>query len=95
MSCYVRDLETLNERARGLGFANEIMRYLVLGKGMMTFGASLCAASVKVLPESATPDLQCVFAPASYNQASFAGSTTGLVLPADRGRCGRCRAAMS
>jgi hypothetical protein len=33
---------------------------------MMTFGASLCAASVKVLPESATPDVQCVFAPASY-----------------------------
>jgi choline dehydrogenase len=66
MSCYVRDLETLNERARGLGFANEIMRYLVHGKGMMTFGASLCAASVKVLPESATPDVQCVFAPASY-----------------------------
>ena len=66
MSCYVRDLETLNERARGFGFANEIMRYLVQGKGMMTFGASLCAASVKVLPESATPDVQCVFAPASY-----------------------------
>src|ERR1700746_1736428 len=65
-SCYVRDLETLNERARGLGFANEIMRYLVQGTGMMTFGASLCAASVKVLPESATPDIQCVFAPASY-----------------------------
>src|SRR5215469_237669 len=66
MSCYVRDLETLNERARGIGFANEIMRYLVRGTGMMTFGASLCAASVKVLPESATPDVQCVFAPASY-----------------------------
>jgi choline dehydrogenase len=66
MSCYVRDLETLNERARGLGFANEILRYFVQGKGMMTFGASLCAASVKVPPESATPDVQCVFAPASY-----------------------------
>jgi choline dehydrogenase len=66
MSCYVRDLETLNERARGLGFANEIIRFFVQGKGMLTFGASLCAASVKVLPESATPDVQCVFAPASY-----------------------------
>src|SRR6202007_3001715 len=42
MSCYVRDLETLNE------------------------GAPLCAAAVKVLPESAPPDVQCVFAPASY-----------------------------
>ena len=66
VSCYVRDLETLNERARGIGFANEIMRYLAHGMGMMTFGTSLCAASVKVLPESATPDVQCVFAPASY-----------------------------
>ena len=56
ISCYVRDLETLNERARGLGFANEVMRYIVQGRGMMTFGASLCAASVKVLPESATGD---------------------------------------
>jgi choline dehydrogenase len=66
MSCLVRDIETLNERARGLGFANEIMRYFARGTGMLTFGASLCAASVKVLPESATPDVQCVFAPASY-----------------------------
>ena len=33
---------------------------------MLTYSASLCAASVKVLPESATPDVQCVFAPASY-----------------------------
>ncbi len=66
MSCYVRDLETLNERARGIGFANEIRKYFMYGRGMMTFGASLCAASVKVLPESATPDVQCVFAPASY-----------------------------
>ena len=49
MSCYVRDLGTLNERAHGLGFTSEIMRYLVEGKGMMTFGASLCAASDKVL----------------------------------------------
>jgi choline dehydrogenase len=66
MSCYVRDLETLNERTRGLGFANEIIRFFLQGKGMLTFGASLCAASIKVLEESATPDVQCVFAPASY-----------------------------
>ncbi len=66
ISCYVRDLETLNERARGIGFANELRKYFLQGRGMMTFGASLCAASVKVLPESATPDVQCVFAPASY-----------------------------
>ena len=66
MSYVVRDLETLNERGRGLSFANELRRYVTQGTGMLTYSASLCAASVKVLPESATPDVQCVFAPASY-----------------------------
>jgi choline dehydrogenase len=66
MSCEVRGIETLNERGRGLSFANELLRYVTTGAGMLTYSASLCAASVKVLEESATPDVQCVFAPASY-----------------------------
>jgi choline dehydrogenase len=66
MSCEVQGIETLNERGRGLAFANELRRYVTSGKGMLTYSASLCAASVKVLEESATPDVQCVFAPASY-----------------------------
>ena len=66
MSCEVRGVETLNERGRGLAFANELWRYVTSGTGMLTYSASLCAASVKVLEESATPDVQCVFAPASY-----------------------------
>jgi len=66
ISCEVKDIETLNERGRGLSFANELLRYVTSGKGMLTYSASLCAASVKVLEESATPDVQCVFAPASY-----------------------------
>jgi choline dehydrogenase len=66
MSCEVRGLETLNERGRGLSFVGEALRYFTAGTGMLTYSASLCAASVKVLEESATPDVQCVFAPASY-----------------------------
>jgi choline dehydrogenase len=66
MSCEVKAIETLNERGRGLAFAGELLRYAAAGKGMLTYSASLCAASVKVLEESATPDVQCVFAPASY-----------------------------
>ncbi len=66
MSCEVKDIETLNERGRGLSFAGEVLRYFGSGSGMLTYSASLCAASVKVLEESATPDVQCVFAPASY-----------------------------
>jgi choline dehydrogenase len=66
MTCEVRGIETLNERGRGLRFGREVLRYLATGTGMLTYSASLCAASVKVLEESATPDVQCVFAPASY-----------------------------
>jgi choline dehydrogenase len=66
MSCEVQGIETLNERGRGLSFASELLRYVTAGTGMLTYSASLCAASVKVLEESATPDVQCVFAPASY-----------------------------
>ena len=66
MSAEVRGVETLNERGRGLPFARELWRYAATGTGMLTFSASLCAASVKVLEESATPDVQCVFAPGSY-----------------------------
>jgi choline dehydrogenase-like flavoprotein len=66
MSCEVRGIETLNERGRGLSFGREVWRYFTAGTGMLTYSASLCAASVKVLEESATPDVQCVFAPASY-----------------------------
>jgi choline dehydrogenase len=62
----VRDIATLNERSRGVRFAGEVLKYLASGRGMLTYAASLLAASVKVLPESATPDLQALFASASY-----------------------------
>jgi len=64
MSCEVRGIETLKERGRSLSFASEVLCYLASGTGMLTYSASFCAASVKVL--EATPDAQCVFAPASY-----------------------------
>ena len=37
MSCEVRGLETLNERGRGLSFANEVRRYFASGTGMLTY----------------------------------------------------------
>jgi choline dehydrogenase len=36
-----------------------VLRYLVTGKGILTYSASLAAAPVKVLEESAPPDVQC------------------------------------
>jgi hypothetical protein len=46
MSCEVRGIETMNERGRGLSFASELWRYVTTGTGMLTYSASLCAASV-------------------------------------------------
>src|SRR5204863_4738194 len=63
--------QTANERARGLPLAAEIMRWLVTGKGMLSYSASLVAASVKVLEESATPDVQCSFAPGSFKDGQI------------------------
>jgi choline dehydrogenase-like flavoprotein len=71
--------QTANERSRGPQLAGEVMRWLFTGKGILTYSASIVAASVNVLEESATPDMQCTFAPGSWAP----------------GRCGHCRAAMS
>jgi choline dehydrogenase len=63
--------QTANERSRGLPFAGEVMRWLIAGKGMLTYSPSIVAASVKVLEESATPDMQCTFAPGSFKDGQM------------------------
>jgi choline dehydrogenase len=93
ISYSVTGAPTVNERARGPALAAEIARYLATGKGMLTYSASLVAASVKVLPESATPDVQCVFAPGSFKDGQigalddFPGMTAGVwqMRPLSRG----------
>ncbi len=53
------------------------MRYLFAGTGMLTYAASLVCASVKVLEESATPDVQMPLSPtAALPRDRCAGSTT-------------------
>jgi len=67
----VHGIATANERARGLPLAGEVLRYVFTGKGMLTYSASLIAASVKILPESATPDVQISFAPGSFKDGQI------------------------
>src|SRR5277367_5807737 len=62
----VEGMPTANEKSRGLPLAGEVLKYVLTGKGVLTYSASLAAASVTVLPESATPDIQCSFAPGSF-----------------------------
>jgi len=93
MSYPVSGAVTVNERSRGLALAGEIVRYLATGKGMLTYSASLAAASVKVLEESATPDVQCSIAPGSFKDGQigelddFPGITAGAwqMRPLSRG----------
>jgi choline dehydrogenase len=66
VTCVVKGVKTLNETSRGLPFAGEVLRYLFAGTGMLTYAASLVAASVRVLDESATPDIQCLLASGSF-----------------------------
>jgi choline dehydrogenase len=66
VSCSVQGAPSLNQQSRGLGLATEVLRYLAAGNGILTYAASLVAASLKVLPESATPDVQALFAHGSY-----------------------------
>jgi len=63
----VRGIGTANEKSRGLPFLGEVMRYIFAGTGLLTYAASLVCASVKVLEESATPDVQILFANASFH----------------------------
>jgi choline dehydrogenase len=63
--------QTANEKARGLPFAGEVMRWLMTGKGMLSYSPSIVAASVKVLESSATPDMQCTFAPGSFKNGQI------------------------
>src|SRR5262249_42096325 len=65
-TCSAPRAQTLNEKSRGLPFAREVLRYVFAGTGMLTYAASLVAASVKVLEESATPDVQCLLASGSF-----------------------------
>jgi choline dehydrogenase len=84
---------TVNERSRGLPLVAEMLRYVVSGQGILTYSASLAAASVKVLEESATPDVQCSIAPGSFKDGQigeldeFPGITAGVwqMRPLSRG----------
>src|SRR5207302_4051332 len=72
--------QTANERSRGLPLAGEVLRWLITGNSMLTYNPSIVVASVKVLEESATPDMQVTFAPGSFKNGQIGAleETPGL-----------------
>ncbi len=67
----IHGMPTANERSRGLPLVGEVLRYVMTGKGILTYSASLIAASVRILEESATPDVQISFAPGSFKDGQI------------------------
>ena len=62
---------TLNERTRGLALAAELLNYAVRGGGLLTLGASTCAAFAKSSESRTSADLQLSFAPASFEPGTY------------------------
>ena len=57
---------TLNQQAVGLRLALEVLKYLVQGKGILTYSFASATGYLKSAPELTAPDLQVSFAPASF-----------------------------
>jgi choline dehydrogenase len=57
---------TLNEQTRGVALLKEIVKFYAQRRGVLTFAAGLCYGFVRTRPELAAPDVQLIFAHASY-----------------------------
>ncbi len=67
----VEGVGTLNERTHGLALVPELLRYALGGRGLLTLGASTCAAFARSNEERDSPDLQLSFAPASFEPGTY------------------------
>jgi choline dehydrogenase len=67
----VRDAVSINELSRGMRLAGEIARWLTIGRGALTFGVSSAQAFARSREGLASPDIQLLFSPASYDQNRF------------------------
>lgn len=68
MTARARNTWTINERARGLPLAWEVMKYLVARKGILTLQPTLVACFWKSDESLEYGDLQMTFTPASYKE---------------------------
>ncbi|HYZ21718.1 MAG TPA: GMC family oxidoreductase N-terminal domain-containing protein [Rhodopila sp.] len=67
----VRGSVSINRLSRGALLAREVVRFAVEGRGALTFGVTTAQVFCRSSPEKASPDLQLLFTPASYDQAKF------------------------
>ena len=63
--------ETINQLSRGLRVVGEALRWIFEGKGALTFGVTSAQVFCRSREGLASPDLQLLFTPASYDQSKF------------------------
>ena len=67
----VRGETSINTHARGLPLLWNIGRFFLEGRGALTFGVTTAQVFTRSSPEKASPDLQLLFTPASYDNMKF------------------------
>jgi choline dehydrogenase len=67
----VKDLVSINELSRGLRLGREIARWALRGDGALTFGVTSAMVFWRSRDGLASPDLQLLFTPASYDLGRF------------------------
>jgi choline dehydrogenase len=67
----VKGAMSINKLARGLRLTREIARFFLEGRGALTFGVTTAQVFCRSSPEKASPDLQLLFTPASYDPTKF------------------------
>lgn len=71
VSYRVKDLVSINEYARGWRLVGEVGKWLIRGNGALTFGVSSAQIFCRSRDGLASPDIQLLFSPASYDEAKF------------------------
>ena len=67
----VKDAVSINQLARGVRLAGEVAKFFVTGKGALTFGVSSAQVFCRSREGLASPDIQLLFSPASYDVTTF------------------------
>jgi choline dehydrogenase len=67
----VKDAVSINELSRGLRLVREVALWLTTGRGALTFGVSSAQAFARSREGLASPDIQLLFSPASYDENKF------------------------
>jgi choline dehydrogenase len=67
----VKNSISINQLSRGIRLAGEVARFFFAGNGALTFGVTTAQVFCRSRPELASPDLQLLFTPASYDSGKF------------------------